>query len=230
MFLARTDRSNPPKEALEICIEAWKNCPPEAVGLVSVAILRSTRSTDDQRAEVERWLIDTISSTSISRTQRVALRANLAELQDLRGHYEDSEKSWQEVLVENRTHVVAPNNLACLIAFRHAKGTEALKALEFIDRAIAKTGPVGELLDSRAMVLLNLGRELDAIQDLESAIALKPSASKSYHLALAYQRTNKLEDAKAALKKARDLKFTKKDLHPLEWPDYDAFIGKIDSN
>jgi cellulose synthase operon protein C len=223
IFLGRSDPLSPPIEALTICAKAREECPPEAVAVVSVAILRSTKSTDDQRAEVERWLNDTI-----KKTPSVELLANLAELRDLRGHYKDSEETWQRVLKENPNHVVALNNLACLIAYRHAKDIAAVKALELINLAIARAGPVPELLDSRAMVLLNLGKTTEAIDDLKSVIDRKPSASKHYHLALAYRQDKNRKNAEVEWGKAVKAGLKLEDLHPLEAADYKVLRDEME--
>jgi tetratricopeptide (TPR) repeat protein len=78
------------------------------------------------------------------------------------------------------------------------------------------------------MVALNLGKSADAIKDLESAIARKPSASNYYHLALAYLKAQNPKDAKEAMEKARDLKLSEKDLHPLEWSEYREVLATIE--
>src|SRR5262249_10113983 len=101
------------------------------------------------------------------------------------------------------------------------------EAMIRIDHAIEVAGPEPELTDTRAIVLLAQGRAADAIAVLENAAARAPSASKFCHLALAYEKANRQEEADKAWKKAVELKLKLDDLHPLEWEQYPQVRTRI---
>jgi tetratricopeptide (TPR) repeat protein len=70
------------------------------------------------------------------------------------------------------------------------------------------------------MVYLALGRPEDAIQDLDQAIAVSPSAEKYFHLARACRAAGQKTEAADHFRKARELGLVANMLHPLERTAY----------
>src|SRR5439155_24741128 len=101
-------------EALELCERAWQNCPPEMVGGTTVAVLRAAQAPAEACARVERRL-----RTAFEKHPGAPqLLLRLADLQDLRGQFEDAEKLYRRLLERDPNNVVALNNMAWLLAER----------------------------------------------------------------------------------------------------------------
>ena len=56
-------------------------------------------------------------------------------------------------------------------------------ALELINHAIKVRGPNPDFLDTRGVVFISGGQNARAIDDLQQAIKVQPTASKYFHLA-----------------------------------------------
>src|SRR5262249_11823664 len=120
-------------------------------------------------------------------------------------------------------NAVALNNLALLLAL----GGGGAEALPLINRALDVAGPAPELLDTRAVVYLSMGRHDRAIEDLEEAVAESPLAPAYYHLAQAYHRAGKADEAGDRFRKAIAAGLRPEVLHPLERPLFDPWRGKL---
>jgi tetratricopeptide (TPR) repeat protein len=217
-FLSRHGRL---AEALDLCERAWEHAAPEAVGNAAMAALHGVAGSADQFRRVERWL----KAALTQHPRNVGLRVCLADLRDLQGNYAEAVALYQEVLQYNPRVVEALNNLAWLLALRENKGSEALA---LIARAIDLMGPVPELLDTRAVILLTLGKNKEAIQELEAALAEKAIPASYFHLAQAYARLNQQGKAAQALARARDL--AESQLHALERPAYRKLRADLAKN
>jgi tetratricopeptide (TPR) repeat protein len=211
MFLNRRGRT---EEALAVCEEALQTNPAEAVAPVGIAILRqSAAPTADQLRRIEGWI------TAALRRQgnQESLRLYLADLRDLEGKYGDAEQLYREVLAANPRNVLAMNNLAWFLAAREPGNPEAA---QLIDTALKITGPNAELLDTRGFVYYQMGEFQAAANDFEEATSDAPNAVKHFHLAQAFDRLNRRNDAVAELKKARELGLRSEQLHPLEREEF----------
>jgi tetratricopeptide (TPR) repeat protein len=139
--------------------------------------------------------------------------------------YAAAEAHYRAVLDAQPSQVAALNNLAYLLALHGGDPTEALG---LVDRAIAVTGPAAELLDTRAMIHLAAGRTQDALRDLARARAQQPRAAAiCYHLAEAYTRAGRQEEAQKAFREARSLGLSPRDLHALEAARYQECVATL---
>ncbi len=77
-------------------------------------------------------------------------------------------------------------------------------------------GPAPDLLDTRAVAYLAMGRNDLAIKDLEDAVSVHPSPLKYLHLAEAYLMASKRAEATVALQSARTAGLNADSLSPLE--------------
>jgi tetratricopeptide (TPR) repeat protein len=218
-YLARSKRLT---EALDQCDRAWKIGPPEAIGGATVALLRTAQPSAKEIARVETM----INAALKDNPKSILLQVQMADLQDLQGNFDRAETLYRAILKQDENNIMALNNLAWLLAQQKKKAREAK---ELIDRAIALLGPRAELLDTRAVVSLALGKSDEARVDLEQAIADYPSPSRYFHLARALVMARKKAEARDKLKKAREIGLDLKRLHPLERTAYRNIEGELKS-
>jgi cellulose synthase operon protein C len=214
-FLGRQGET---KEALDLCIKARESCPPEAVAVTSVGLLRTATDEALKSAaldSVKTWIENTYKSKPSP-----GLLTSLADLLDLGGRYEEAEQTWRKVLSIDSKNIMALNNLACLLSYRHDQGIEAL---EYINRAIELVGPDAELLDTRGLVYLARKDTALALMDLKNAVDLKPTSVKQVHLAQAYWQDNNPEEAHRYWSLAIKDNLELKGIHPKERPGLLSF-------
>ena len=121
-FLGRQNRT---EEALTLCENAWKTCPPEPVAATSVAILAAGKNvSDEQDHRVEGWLESALRGPSAP----PSLRLCMARLCSTRQRYDQTESIYREVLTGSPNNLEVLNNLAWLLAFQSGKEQEALRA------------------------------------------------------------------------------------------------------
>ncbi len=207
-FLGRQNRT---EEALTLCENAWKTCPPEPVAATSVAILAAGKNvSDEQDHRVEGWLESALRGPSAP----PSLRLCMARLCSTRQRYDQTESIYREVLTGSPNNLEVLNNLAWLLAFQSGKEQEAL---EHINRAIDLAGSDATLLDTRAVVYLKQGKIDLALQDLHAAVELNPEKSILYfHLARALQMDNNEAEARAALQEAEQRGLKPENVDPRE--------------
>jgi tetratricopeptide (TPR) repeat protein len=210
-FLARQDR---PQEALELCEPALRTWRPEAVALAGLAIYKAKSVTEPQRRKVEAWFQEMVHQ----KPDNVFLNTKLAVLRTLQGNYPEAEAIYRRSLGANRDNVEALNNLAWQLALRANKPEEALK---LIDRALDIAGPNPTLLDTRAVVLMQLNQGDKAVAALREAVSSQPDDPiRHFHLARAYQMTNALTEARKALERSKVLGLNEEMIDHLERGTY----------
>ena len=92
----------------------------------------------------------------IDKTHRpTLLLVALAEIQSARDRPQDAEKIYREILRKDPRDDMACNNLSMMLALQETKLDEAL---ELIDKTIARAGPQGAFLDTRAVVRIAAAR------------------------------------------------------------------------
>ena len=154
------------------------------------------------------------------------LMVRLADLNDFQGRHQDAARIYREILAQDQRNLVALNNLAWLLSFQSESRTEALA---LINRAIELAGPVAALLDTRAVVALNMNRVQEALQDLNAALEETQAAAIYIHLAQAQLRANDGGAAKESFQQAKDNGFDSTKLHPLERPDYNRLVRQLNN-
>ncbi len=125
------------------------------------------------------------------------------------------------MLSKEPNNAIALNNLAWLLSQQRDRNDEALA---LIARAVQGYGRRAELLDTRAMVLLKLGRTEEALADLREVTGDMPTAPRLFHLARALHSTRDRDGAGRALKQARALGLAPDKLHPVEQKDCRAML------
>ena len=219
-FIARRQRI---AEALDLCEDAWKTCSPVDVAVVSVGVVRMGGPLAANHVpRVESQLMSAIRSSQPPVWNELMVR--LADLHDFQGRHQDAARIYREILAQDQRNLVALNNLAWLLSFQSENRTEALV---LINSAIELAGPAAALLDTRAVVSLNMNRVQEALQDLNAALEETQAAAIYIHLAQAQLRANDGVAAKESFQQAKDNGFDIAKLHPLERPDYNRLIRRL---
>jgi tetratricopeptide (TPR) repeat protein len=231
------------RAAIDLCEEVRQAAPdyfkdnePAAAALAleakaaAVAILRTNKPSEalltqfgqwqEQRQRVEAILQDAIKQNPKDSSSRL----HLADLMELQGKHLEVEKLCREVLRENDTNLVALNNLAWLLGQNAVQGAEALTLIE---RAIEKHGPRPELLDTRAIILLNKGDVDHALRDLERVVNEAPTPLRLFHLSRAYERARNATSTLAMLRQANEQGLTLQQLHPAEQTEYQRMMTAL---
>jgi tetratricopeptide (TPR) repeat protein len=221
-FIARRQRI---AEALDLCEDAWKTCSPVDVAVVSVGVVRMGGPLAANHVpRVESQLMSAIRSSQPPVWNELMVR--LADLNDFQGRHQDAARIYRKILAQDQRNLVALNNLAWLLSFQSENRTEALA---LINSAIELAGPAAALLDTRAVVSLNMNRVQDALQDLNAALDETQAAAIYIHLAQAQLRANDGVAAKESFQQAKDNGFDSAKLHPLERPDYNRLIRRLNN-
>ena len=207
-------------EALSMAETAWQKGKPASIATTIVSLIFTGEATPAQVSRVERILND--ATLTFGETNSLTLA--LAELRSIQRRYEDAESLYRKVLEKDPRNVVALNNLAVFLSLRNIKQDEAL---EKMNQAITIAGPKPTLLDSRASVYLSRGEWQKAIDDLDTAISGKPTATRFFHQAQAYEIGKNKTKAKAAFQKALNLGLKEDALQPLERPAYRKLRGAL---
>ncbi|MFM7518383.1 MAG: tetratricopeptide repeat protein, partial [Pirellula sp.] len=107
-------------------------------------------------------------------------------------------ETFRRIVQDRPKDVIALNNLAMLLA---DSPTNSKDALPLINRAIELVGTKAALMDSKAYVLLRLGRYEEAISILSALLAKNDSPSVRFHLYQAYLKSSQTQLANDLLSK-----------------------------
>jgi tetratricopeptide (TPR) repeat protein len=217
-FLGRRGHAG---EALDLCENAWKTCPPEAVSNACLFVLDAARAGDDQRQRVAGWIKQAIARAPKS----VPLLFDLANLEIFRGNYREAEALMRQIITLMPGNSGPLNNLAWLLALRGEKPDEAL---ELVNRAIALEGAVPTALDTRGLVYLAMGRTEAALKDLTEAVTANPSPVLIFHLARAQLQADRRDAARASLHKAKDAGLEENTVDSLEKEAYRKLVATLE--
>jgi tetratricopeptide (TPR) repeat protein len=219
------------REAINWCEEVRQTgTHPGEANATAVAILRMNKPSEAQPTKFDQWQkqrerVEEVLREAMNKDAKDSTaRLHLADLMELQGKYDEVEQLCREVLKQNEDHLVALNNLAWLLGQRTTTATEALA---LIDRAIAKHGQRPELLDTRAVALLNLGRIEAALRDLERVVNEAPTPTRLFHLCRAYERSQNIASAQATLRQANESGLTSQHLHPIEQAEYQRVAAAL---
>jgi len=219
-FLSRRGRA---KEAFDECERLWKGTtnPEELVQTILDVVVSSGGKRDPSQLErAAGWIQKGLEQTPTSSILMIAL----AELRERQGHFQEAEALYRQDIDQGHDEVVALNNLAWLLALRNEKGNGAL---DLINRAIARRGPIAELLDTRGVVCMKMGDSQHAIEDLERATNLDPTGPKYFHLAQAYLQAGDKTAAAQNLAKTQAKGLEPDLLHPLERTAYQQVLTEL---
>ena len=186
---------------------------PAALALAGVGVLRSGHADARQFQAVRAW----IDAALVADAGSVQLTLGRAELHALQQDFATAEVAYRDVLKTDPKNLVALNNLAWILSPRPESADQAMK---YADRAIELSGATGELLDTRARILISAGQYDRAIADLNEAINQGQTPLRYFHLALAQLRLAHPEQAAKTFKEAKARGLDVKSIHPSDLPTY----------
>jgi Tfp pilus assembly protein PilF len=210
-------------EALAICEKAWADSAPEPVARVSVTVLRTGQAAPSQWQAVEANIAAAIKKTP----KTLGLPLVLAELYEYQNRPDDSIRLYRGLLKQHPENAVFLNNLAFLLALHQGETTEPLR---MVNRAIELAGPIGEMLDTRAVIYLKNREPRLATDDLTQAIAQAPTPLRYFHLVQARRLAEDRIGAADAWQKAVDLGLKASDVHPMEREAYGRLAAELNLN
>jgi tetratricopeptide (TPR) repeat protein len=119
------------------------------------------------------------------------LLQQLALVRHLQHRYEDELRLYHTMLTLHPTNYTFLNNMAWTLSEYLNRPEEGLKQA---DEALERVGWQPRLLDTRGVIETRLSRLDRAIEDLEQAASVLPSATVSFHLARAYQKKGRIAE------------------------------------
>ncbi len=169
---------------------------------------RGTEVSDIQKQEAFKRIAVWLKAYRDQGPEQSQINNLLAELRILQGKYLEAAELYRSTINlvpdKSSTQVASlRNNLAYVLALTGdpANYPEALQAIE---QAIRTLGPQSDLLDTRGLLLIQLGDFAKAERDLTDAVLI-PSGSKYFRLAYAQFKLGKTDEATASIRKARQL-------------------------
>lgn len=235
-FYARIGRI---QDGLALCKELEDRIPAAVFSQLIVAVARAGKADSEVCAGIEQQLIGRLKAISSQRVEQPAQDApravrqayarsvaewndavervslSLADLYDFQARFDQASKVYEELLRRNPNQVVALNNLAWIESFNSDAARKA-NALKLVNRAIELAGPLPDLLDTRAVVSINLGQPSAAVADLTQALNEVARPTLWLHLAVAQLKAGARDAAATTFKKAQDAGLDPASLHPLE--------------
>jgi tetratricopeptide (TPR) repeat protein len=210
-FLGRNGRTD---QALDMLQQSWDSTNPAVLSKLCSMILQNDKAGKEQLHR-----LDTILQSALKQFNRpIPLLMIDADLYVRQARYADAEAYYREVIQKAPANAYAMNNLAVLLALQHIKLDDSLK---LINQAVQIAGPMGAMLDSRAVVYLAMGDAEKSLADLADALADSETPVRLFHQAQAYQLAGQSEDARGSLEKATQAGLEAKMLHPLEVPAFE---------
>jgi Flp pilus assembly protein TadD len=172
-------------------------------------------SSAAHKNEIETRLVEAIQK----HPDAAGLLSKLAAIRQRQGRFDEEETLLRQTLDSESDSPQALNDLAWLLV--HREPSKLREALELINRAIDVAGEDPGLLDTRAVIFLQLGQPDRALQDLGKSLAVRPSSRASYfHLARAYEMAGNEAESRKALQRAKDLGLKLEAIEPLEREAY----------
>jgi tetratricopeptide (TPR) repeat protein len=158
--------------------------------------------------------------------ERVRVLLSLADVYDLQERFAEARRIYATILEADPKNVVGLNNLAILHSYAEGRA-ERERGAGLIDQAIEIVGPLPTLLDSRAIVKLNLDQLDSAVDDLRQALDQDSSPTYWLHLAYVQLRKNDLRGASESFERATVSPVDPARMHPLERPFFDELRRRL---
>ncbi|MBN1588463.1 MAG: tetratricopeptide repeat protein [Pirellulales bacterium] len=205
--LARQDRL---EEAIGLCVEAAKSDSSVQPAETVAFLLTSGHPTEKEFQICEPLLSQAVANHE----DNAELLICVAGVRIVQSRVDEAAEIYRQVLKLKPDHLSTLNNLATLLSEMPGKRKEAL---QHIDQAIGIAGPKAGLLDTKGMILVLDGKPSDGLKYLRTAAADAHADPRyHFHLAVAYHRLGKTDEARLALQAARQGDLASRILTPMD--------------
>ncbi len=203
------------KESLKLLEGVIDSSSPDDFAKASDAILKNIAIDKDKG--LVKQLDQLVEKAMAKHGRRTALLLVLADSCTRQGRYTDAEAYYREVIKQSPNEAYALNNLAVILAMQGIKLQEAMK---FVNQAIDVLGPLGPVLDSRAIVQMASHNLDEALKDVNEALDDRETPVRLFHQAQIYLALGQESSAKTSMFKAVQRGLAKDMLQPVELPSY----------
>lgn len=223
-FLSRRSRFD---EAFEVWERIRVDFPAGFQARCLAAIVRAGKAPTEVCARVESLIREILTAVTDENTEeRGQVLLSLADVYDFQERFPEARGIYATILESDPRNVVGLNNLAILHSYAD-RPAERQRGAGLIDQAIEIVGPLPTLLDSRAIVKLNLDQLDSAIEDLRQALDQDSNPLYWLHLAYVQLRKNDLRGASESFERASVSQVDVARLHPLERPLFDELRRRL---
>jgi tetratricopeptide (TPR) repeat protein len=199
-------------EALNVCAEAAKKDSSVRPAACACLLLRAKGATPEDMRHWEPFLDKALRA----HRDNVELLNNVASVRIVQGRTDEAIELYRQILRRQTQHFTALNNLATLLS-ECSSPEKRREAREYIDRAIDWFGPRPELLDTKGTILLGEEKPEQAAGLFKSAASgLSSDPRCCLHLAMAYGKLGRLDQARDALRQAQSSKLDRQVLTRLD--------------
>jgi tetratricopeptide (TPR) repeat protein len=190
---------NRDEEALALAQTAWMEQPSEESAILLCNLMLDQA---DNLGPAEQTLLS-IEQALDRLPESLPLALSVGNVRFLAGDFTRAEQMFRKAAeTDPSRNGMALNNLALVLAEDDSRREDAL---EVVERAFQAGARSHGLEDTRAVVLLRLGRTVEAITELERLTQRPVATPTNYlHLAQAYHSAGRPEEARVALKTAQE--------------------------
>ncbi len=146
----------------------------------------------------------------------------LAMLLHVERNFKDEVATYRKMLDMKPSDYMFVNNMAWSLSEELHQPEEALKV---IGTAVEKVGKKPHILDTRGVIYTRLGKYPEAVKDLEAASGSLRDPSVDFHLARAYLKMGKPEEARKTRERALKAGLGRERLQESERADWDAVMN-----
>lgn len=206
-----------PDDALDVFERVWPQASSQNVAQTAAVILHEGNVEGKQLQRLSR-----IVQSAIKKFERpLPLLLGMAEIYTAEKNYAEAIDIYREILGKDTKNAIVLNNLAVLLALQ---GEHVDEALKLVDQSVDIAGPVGAILDSRAIVHIAMKQPEKAIDDLVAAMADGETPVRLFHRAQACGLAGQASESKIAMAAALKKGLTPQMLHPLERPVFEKLV------
>jgi tetratricopeptide (TPR) repeat protein len=197
---------------------------------VGINTLRARRDDvgDKYDAQLEQWLTRALDENPDS----ISLQMLRADFFDVQKKYDEAAAIWRKLRsrpdLEGFRRAIVLNNLSFVMALAGSAGAADLDPLKLVQEAEQILGPNADILDTKAVVLIQRKQYREAIDELKLSITDKPTGAKYFHMAVAHLGAGENRAALQAWDQAEAQGLTRDELNQLEHSRYDQVKAKIE--
>ncbi len=209
-FLARQRRFDDAADLLE---QNWKGADPVSLHQACMLVTEAGHGTK----EIVDRVVKILTEAKTQFEDHPTILLALGDIKVGEGRYKEGEEYYREILKNNTGHTIAMNNLAVLLTISRKNLDEALG---LANKAIGITGPLAQMLDTRACVYIALRQSGKALADMQDVLADGKTPDRLLHYAEALELAGQNNAAAVAMQEALQMGLSEKSLLTPEIPTF----------